>query len=218
MIIWGMTLICLTVSDNLLSQSFGWNIDAYVGYFGYSNTSVQADLNREFGFFAEKYGDDPEFKDFEITTPMPKLGISIDYFFSSRHGFKFDINVTQAELDLKNHSAVLFNDDFTEIIETGEYDHDFSSIRVSTILAYSFYLWFNDKIAVYTSAGVGVGFTKSTLTSTFPKTIEPRLPSYEIGLGVGIGARYFFTDHIGVNVSLGLGRMRLVNGGLSFNF
>jgi opacity protein-like surface antigen len=68
----------------------------------------------------------------------------------------------------------------------------------------------------------GGGYKNRTLTST---TDDPNYTSDSIDLSVlnvaariGVGARIFFTENIGINLGVGFGQGSIFNGGLSLKF
>ncbi|RYM30782.1 hypothetical protein ERX46_17020 [Brumimicrobium glaciale] len=139
-----------------------------------------------------------------IYSGIAPIGIRTEYMISNRIGLGFDASYT----DLKISSLSYGNAKF----------HEYKSIATMLTFNYHF-LKSSEKFDLYGTLGVGAALRSSTEISYIPKyQREDYVYDYPLALKIGLGARYFITDKIGVNLSVGYGEGGFVNGGISIKF
>jgi opacity protein-like surface antigen len=100
------------------------------------------------------------------------------------------------------------------------YSYEIRSPKIGIMATMNYHFVTTETVDFYFIAGGG--YKNRTLTST---TDDPNYTSDSIDLSVlnvaariGVGARIFFTENIGINLGVGFGQGSIFNGGLSLKF
>ena len=100
---------------------------------------------------------------------------------------------------------------------TYTYEASYSRLRVMPTL--NIHMGNSKRFDPYFSFGVGYASRKFKETTDNPNIPELSIKNASpVAFRAEFGMRYFFTDHIGLNVLVGVGGGPLVGGGLSFKF
>jgi opacity protein-like surface antigen len=140
------------------------------------------------------------------------LGGRFEYMAADKIGVGFEINYANSSVGWNEAS-----------VDTGgstvQYSYEVSSPVVRAMARLNWHFAGSDSFDAYASFGAGYRTRKWKFESTDPdygdQSIESLIP---LAMRLSVGARYFFTDNIGLGLELGLGGGGLVHGGLAFKF
>lgn len=140
------------------------------------------------------------------------VGGRFEYMVSDRIGLGLDIGFNNTKLSYTEQDI---DQNFNPIT----YTYNFSTQKLGVMATFNYHFLQNsEKFDLYGVFGIGYGNRSYKYESTKPNFQEGDLlvPQVPIASRLGIGMRYLFTDHLGVNLGLGLGQGGLVNAGLSY--
>lgn len=159
--------------------------------------------------FKGLYADSGTEQDVKIRSLGP-IGLRGEYMMSDKIGLGLDIGF--------NNTVLTFTE--FDSFDNKDYEYTFKTQKIGAMVTFNFhFLESNDNLDAYFMVGAGYGNRSFTFESTDPNYVDDSVDGIiPVASRVGVGMRYFFTDNIGLNLSLGLGQGGLVNGGLSVKF
>jgi outer membrane protein W len=133
------------------------------------------------------------------------LGLRVEYLITDKIGFGLDMNYT--------NTSVTWDESFS-----GEtYNYEVNVPRLRVMGKFNFHFAKSDKFDAYTAFGAGYGSFKLVTETNDPNYVFSDISNpIPVSIRFSLGARYFFTDNLGVNLEFGLLGGALINAGLSF--
>lgn len=133
------------------------------------------------------------------------IGVRGEYLITEKFGIGLDMNYTNTYIS------------WTEDWQGTTYNYKVSVPRIRAMAKFNFHFVQTDQFNAYTSFGAGYGSLKYVYDTNDPNwtTDEDKFP-IPVSFRLAAGARYFFTENIGVNLEFGLFGGALIHGGLSF--
>lgn len=145
------------------------------------------------------------------------VGLRAEYLLADKVGLGVDIGFSNSSVKYSELSSV-YNETTMEY-ESRLYDYNFVTQKIGVMATFNYHFLDNDKVDAYVQVGAGYGKRSFKFESTDPNYSEGTVTGVIPFAGrLGVGARYFFTDNIGLNMNLGFGQGGLVNGGLTVKF
>ena len=140
---------------------------------------------------------------------MGPVGIVYEHMMTDNIGLGGEIGYAKTTVEYKDSydptSAILY-----------DYRYNFTTIRAQLRLNLHFAK--SENFDAYMLFNAGYRNMSATFESNDPLAIEESVSSFvPIGIKIGLGIRYFFTDNIGIHTEIALGSP-LIGGGLSFKF
>ncbi len=198
-----LAVLCtFATKSNLNAQVFEKGDMVFDTYYGFPNLYTAV--------FETAYASSVTNNSMSVKSIGP-VGGRFEYMVSDRVGLGLDIGF--------NNSKISYNEqDVDQNFNPVTYNYNFSTQKLGVMATFNYHFLQNaDKFDLYGVFGIGYGNRSYTYESTNPNyvatTIKLPIP---IASRLGIGMRYLFTDHLGVNLGLGLGQGGLVNAGLSY--
>lgn len=143
------------------------------------------------------------------------LGARGEYLISDEIGLGLDISYRSLFINYREADQA-YNDN-TGQYEDVFYDYTFTTAKLGFMLTFNYHFVINDQLDAYGMIGAGYGNRSLEVESTNPDFVPEKIAGVvPISARVGAGLRYFFTDNIGINASIGFGHSGLLNAGLSF--
>lgn len=204
-----MKKLSLGIFTLALLSGFGYNANAQVEqgniiidpYYGYPNFGKStADALVTDGDVLDVTGIGPAGMRVEYLI-SDNFGVGVDFIYNS-----FGVAATYDSIDSLGNSAT-----YTDNV-------DMRRIRVQLRMNYHFVQ--TDQMDAYVGFGAGTNFRKYTYSSTNPSFIasdDLTATPIPVSVRIALGARFYFTENIGINAELGLGGP-VISGGLSIKF
>ncbi len=174
-------------------------IDAYYGFPNLYTTTIKQAYASSGGASNVKVGG------------IGPVGGKFEYLLADRIGLGLDVNYTNTYVSYDEMST----DTTTGSATNYNYEVSRSVLRIFPRI--NFHFGNSDSFDGYAGVGAGYRVAKWAFESNDPdfgdETIEGLIP---VSFRAFVGARYFFTDNIGLNFEIGLGGGALLQGGLSF--
>lgn len=209
----GIFTVSIAVGSNVKAQAVEEGkvlVDAYFGYGTLFNSLFRTAYS----------GTDVDSK----FTGLDAMGIRGEYLLADKFGIGIDFCYSSAKIvdpytvSIDNYDS---NGNFTGTTTTS-YTQTFSTKKIGVMATMNYHFLENDKVDAYGVFGIGYKNRSYAYDSTDPTSLTDQ----NLGVGtllplamrIGIGARYFFTDNIGLTINTGLGQGGWINGGLAFKF
>lgn len=173
-------------------------IDPYYGYPNFGKTLVSSAISED----AEN----------TKATGIGPLGLRVEYMLADNLGLGIDF--------IYNSSGI--EGDVTRTDSLGNsavYTDKASMQRIRVMLRFNYHFVQTDALDAYIGGGAGYNTRIWKYTSTDPSYEEPSVSGslLPVAFRAALGARYFFTDNIGLNAEIGLGGP-VLSGGISIKF
>ena len=170
--------------------------DVYYGFPNLFTTALKAE------YINEDLADEYQNVDVGGFGPM---GLRAEYLFTEKIGFGLDMNYT--------NSTVTWNQTYSGTT----YDYKVQVPRLRIMGKFNFHFAKSDNFDAYAAFGAGYGSFKLVTETNDPTYIFSDFANpIPVSIRFAIGARYFFTDHLGINLEFGVLGGALINGGLSY--
>jgi len=148
---------------------------------------------------------------------MGPLGLRGEYLFTDKIGVGLDLGFNNMKIT-DPYTVTTYDANFNPIVQT--YEATYSTKKIGVLATFNYHFLDNDNFDLYGVFGMGYGNRTFSATSTEPGfissvTVKSPIP---IASKIALGMRYFFTDNIGANLSLGFGQGGIVNAGISARF
>ncbi|MDX1652504.1 MAG: outer membrane beta-barrel protein [Brumimicrobium sp.] len=204
----GMLSFLFTTSGNLTAQVEQGSIiiDPYYGFPNFGKSFLQAveDSN-------------PESTDFKSGGIGP-AGLRAEYMVSDRIGLGFDIIYNSLYSSFTDVDTTGVDGSGNYITQTYEYEYRMQRLRAQVRINYHFDIS-NPQFDSYIGLGAGTNNRFRTTTENGVE-VDGDLSDFTLipfSMRFCAGARYYFTDNIGLNMEIGLGGP-VLSGGISFKF
>lgn len=205
----GLGLIAMGFNSNAQSVGQGnFIIDAYYGF---------PNFGKNFAASVEEANSNGS--DFKVRGVGP-AGLRMEYMIADRIGIGADVIYNSNIISFTSPDSTYNGTTDTWSSETNSYKYTMQRVRAQVRLNYHFDISspdFDSYIGV--GAGTNNRFRK-TLENGVDITGEDGLANFTLlpfSMRVALGARYYFTDNIGLNMEIGIGGP-VISGGLSFKF
>lgn len=167
--------------------------DAYIGtpkIYELTNRNAIKRFEREDGYM--------KFSGFQA------LGVRSEYMISNRIGLGLDASYSNFKV-----STLSFGD---------AKQTDYQTLAGMVTFNYHF-LKRSEKFDLHGILGLGAAIRTSTEITYLPRyQRDENVLNHNLAVKLGLGARYFITDKIGLNLSVGYGEGPFINGGISIKF
>ena len=135
------------------------------------------------------------------------LGIRGEYIVTEKFGIGFDINYSDSHIS------------WEESYTGSRYTYKVNVPRFRAMAKFNFHYVNMDKFNAYTSVGAGYGSLKYKYETNDPFWVDSNEEfPIPVSFRLATGARYFFTDNVGVNLEFGLFGGALFHAGVSCKF
>ncbi|PKR80412.1 hypothetical protein CW751_10100 [Brumimicrobium salinarum] len=144
------------------------------------------------------------------------LGLRGEYMISDNIGLGLEIGFNNTNLSYKE-DVEEYNSNTNEYY-TKTYTYEYNTHKPGFMFSFNYhFLKGADNFDAYFVVAAGYAKRKISFKSNNPNSInDVGVGLFPIAAKIGVGARYFFTQNLGLNVALGLGQGGIINGGLSF--
>lgn len=177
--------------------------DVYYGYPSLYHVLQRALLESEF----------PD-EDFNLVGVGP-VGIRGEYMVAGRLGVGVDLAYSVLKLRATREDFIY--DDATGNTTPVTYYLEGRSTKISAMATVNYHFLLKDNFDLNLNGGLGYGprkYTEKTNDPTYTTQSDEGL--IPISLKVGLQMHYYFTQNIGFNLGVTIGRGGLLNGGISF--
>ncbi len=141
---------------------------------------------------------------------IPSVGIRVEYMLSDRFGMGVD--AAYEYITLSYHKRA------TDAGKLHKYRFKTSKYGIMLTLNYHFFKR-SARTDFYAMVGMGYSNRSFAFSTTDTDFTPAPIPNFwPIAARVGIGLRYYITDHLGFNAALGIGQGGIINAGLTYNF
>lgn len=181
-------------------------IDAYYGFPNFGKSFLQS---------VEEAN--PEATNTQIGGIGP-AGLRAEYMVSDRIGLGFDIIYNSNSINFLAEDTVGMDGSGNPVIETNEYEYKMQRVRAQVRINYHFEIS-NPDFDSYIGLGAGTN-NRFRTTLENGQEVSGELSDFTLlpfSMRICAGARYYFTDNLGLNLELGLGGP-VISGGLSLKF
>jgi hypothetical protein len=145
-------------------------------------------------------------------------GLRAEYMVSDRIGLGFDVIYNSNSLSFTTLDTVGMDGSGNAVTETLEYDYKMQRVRAQVRINYHFDIS-NPNFDSYIGLGAGTN-NRFRTTLENGKEVSADLADFTLlpfSMRLCVGARYYFTDNLGLNLEIGLGGP-IISGGLSVRF
>lgn len=153
-------------------------------------------------------------------TGIGPFGGRFEYMIADNFGFGVDVNYLSNGYSYDDQVSVYDTTTMTWSDQTYNYSYTKTKLRIMARLNYHFVQ--TDVVDAYVGFGAGYKHKTNKFSTTEPggteSDFESGLNLLPMSLRVALGARFFFTDFIGINTEMGLGGGPLLSGGISLKF
>lgn len=139
------------------------------------------------------------------------VGTRFEYMVSDKIGMGVDFNYASTSLEWKEFNTY---DEYGNM-QVGQFEFETSIIRWRALLRFNFHFGISDKFDPYWTLGAGY--------SSFSYKYETNDPYYEdqesdfdfipVAVRLGVGGRYYLSEHIGIGTEIGIGGPLMTFGG-----
>lgn len=174
-------------------------IDPYVGFPNLGKSILRSVFSNEEGVRVSGF---------------PPSGLRAEYMLSEKFGMGLDFIYNSVEVGWSSDGEA---DTLGSAIT--KYDNTINTQRIRLMLRFNWHFVRSESVDAY--FGLGIGYSNRTIKSKSDDPIfdsEQRIQSpIPVAARLAIGARFYFTDNIGLNLEAGLGGP-IFSTGLSFRF
>jgi outer membrane protein W len=129
------------------------------------------------------------------------LGVRAEYMVADKIGVGLDIGYNNSKVSFVENS----------------YTYDFTTRKIGVMATFNYHFVSNDKIDAYLVFGAGYGNRTFSFKTDDPIwTKQSTTGLIPVASKIGLGFRYFFTEHIGANLAVGFGQGGVINAGVSY--